>query len=104
MGQWAWAFTESLLDALEIPYVPLMGDNEVQTDDEERFTEVYASRFERLSDELGEWYKTEGPVVHPPSGDRAWLQNCALNTRGSCLWGWTPPSVGYGGGLGTWGL
>ena len=74
--------SRELLDALEIPYVPLMGDNEVQTEDEERFTEVYASQFERLSDELEGWYKTEGPVVHPPSGDQTWLQNLRFEHKG----------------------
>ena len=44
--------SRELLDALEVTYVPLIGDNEVQTDFEEQYTEVYASQFERLEDEL----------------------------------------------------
>ena len=77
-----------------------MGDNEVQTDDEERFTEVYASQFERLSDELEGWYKAEGPVVHPPSGDQAWLQNLRFEHKGVLFVGLDTVIRGIRGRLG----
>jgi hypothetical protein len=74
--------SRELLDALEVTYVPLIGDNEVQTDDELRYTEVYASQFERLEDELDEWMKVGNAVVHPDSGEMVWLQNLRFEHKG----------------------
>lgn len=74
--------SRELLDLLEVTYVPLIGDNEVQTDDELRYTEVYASQFERLEDELDGWMKVGEPAVHPDSGETVWLQNLRFEHKG----------------------
>ncbi len=74
--------SRELLDELSIPYVPLVGDNEVQTDDEERYQETYASQFEVLSDTFEDWYKAPVPVLHPASGEMAWLQNLSFEYKG----------------------
>jgi len=92
--------SRELLDELEVTYVPLIGDNEVQTDDEERYTEVYASQFERLSDELDEWDKQIGSVIHPVSGEPAWLQNLRFEHRGVLFVGLDTIVRGVKGNLG----
>lgn len=74
--------SRELLDGLSIPYVPLIGDNEVQTDDEERYHETYASQFEVLSDTLEDWYKAAAPVEYSDSGELAWLQNLSFEHKG----------------------
>lgn len=74
--------SRELLDLLEVTYVPLIGDNEIQTDDEFRFTEVYASQFERLEDELDGWMKVGESTVHPESGEPVWLQNLRFEHKG----------------------
>ena len=74
--------SRELLDLLEVTYVPLIGDNEIQTDDEFRFTEVYASQFERLEDELDGWMKVGESTIHPESGEAVWLQNLRFEHKG----------------------
>jgi len=74
--------SRELLDELEVTYVPLMGDNEVQTDDEERYVMVYESQFERLEDELEEWMKVKESTIHPESGEPVWLQNLRFEHKG----------------------
>lgn len=92
--------SRELLDALEIPYVPLMGDNEVQTDDEERYHQVYASQFEVLSETLDDWYQAPAPVVHPDSGEMAWLQNLTFEHKGVLFVGADTIVRGVRGSLG----
>jgi hypothetical protein len=92
--------SRELLDGLNIPYVPLMGDNEVQTASEERYAEVYASHFEHLAGELDSWVKLEGPVVHPESGEMAWLQNLRFEHRGVLFVGLDTVIRGVEGRLG----
>ena len=92
--------SRELLDELEVTYVPLMGDNEVQTDSEEAFAEVYASQFELLGGELDGWVKQDGPVVHPDSGEWAWLQNLRFEHRGVLFVGLDTIVRGVSGRLG----
>lgn len=54
---------KTLADALmtaDLPYVPLMGDNEIQDKVEAEFSLVFASHYERLSGLLHQWQR--GPV------------------------------------------
>jgi hypothetical protein len=74
--------SRELLDGLEMTYVPLIGDNEVQVDDEERYLQVYESQFERLEDELDEWMKVGTSTIHPESGETVWLQNLRFEYKG----------------------
>ena len=92
--------SRELLDELDVNYVPLMGDNEVQTNSEERFTEVYASQFEYLAEELDSWVKLDGPVVHPESGELAWLQNLRFEHQGVLFVGLDTIVRGVDGRLG----
>jgi hypothetical protein len=95
--------SRELLDALEVSYVPLIGDNEVQTDDEFRFTEVYASQFERLEGELDEWMKVPTSVVHPESGETVWLQNLRFEHKGVLFVGLDTIVRGVKGTMGEFG-
>ena len=92
--------SRELLDELDVNYVPLMGDNEIQTNSEERFVEVYESQFEHLAEELEDWVKLDGPVVHPESGELAWLQNLRFEHRGVLFVGLDTMVRGVDGRLG----
>jgi len=74
--------SRELLDGLQVPYVPLVGDNEIQTGDEQRYQEIYASQFELLSDTFDAWYKAPVPVTHPGSGETVWPQNLSFEHKG----------------------
>lgn len=74
--------SKSLLDALQVPYVPVLGDNEIVFDSEAAFDETYAPQYEALAAELTGWRRAPTPVEHPSTGADAWLQNAAFEHRG----------------------
>ena len=56
---------KTILDRLnktEIPYIPIIGDNEVQTRSEKEFHEVFASHYRLLSRTLDNWQKPPASV------------------------------------------
>ncbi len=70
------------LDELSMPYVPIIGDNEVHSDDEQAWEEAFASQFEALASELDGWRKAEMPVFHPDAEADVWFQNTAFDVQG----------------------
>ena len=73
--------SKELLDGLEVPYVPLVGDNEIHTGDDERYNTVYQPQFDLLATQFDDWSKAPVPVDHP-LGEPAWLQNLAFEHKG----------------------
>ena len=58
---------KAILDRLNkalIPYIPVIGDNEVQVGCEKEFQEVFAPQYERLSRTLDNWQKSSVPVAN----------------------------------------
>ncbi len=80
-----------LLDQLEIPYLPVIGDNEVQTEGEEAFAQAFESHYALLATQLDGWSKAPTPVWNPEHKKDSWLQNFSFDHRGLhfvCLdWG-----------------
>lgn len=74
------------LDALTVPYVPIIGDNEIHGGSEEVFDEVYASHFEALAATLDGFTRAPRPVAGP-DGAQLHLQNLAFDHRGLHLVG-----------------
>jgi len=74
--------SRTFLDALEVPYVPVIGDNVVVAGGEAAFEETFASAFTRLEKEVGNWEKADLPVWHESAGADAWLQNTRFEHRG----------------------
>ena len=70
------------LEELDVPYLPVIGDNEPHFGDDENFDVVFDEQFAEL-EELGEdWTRAEIPVWDPLAEEYVWLQNYALTWRG----------------------
>lgn len=85
-GDIAWGagldIARQTLDGLSVPYVPLMGDNEVQAGDDAAFEATFGPVHESLAGVLDDWRKAEVPVWHPEAGADVWLQNLSFTHRG----------------------
>lgn len=82
---WGEGLSESkeLLDGLTIPYVPIIGDNEVHFGDEENFGTVYGPQYEALSETVEDWYKDGGGAVWNPEHDQdSFFYNYAFSHKG----------------------
>jgi hypothetical protein len=81
---WGEGLTRSkdLLDALAVPYVPVLGDNEVHLDSEAAFEDVFGPQYAALSDRFDGFEHPE-PGSHNPEWDAtSWFQNVAFDYRG----------------------
>ncbi len=74
--------SKKLLDQLQVPYVPLIGDNEIAADDDETFEQVYRPQLDALDGQLENWRTASTPVAHPDANADVWLQNAAFEHRG----------------------
>lgn len=85
-GDLAWGagldVAPALFDAISVPVVPLIGDNEVQAGGEERFDQVFAPRYQALATELEGWERAPTPTWDPDLQRDLWLQNAAWTHRG----------------------
>lgn len=82
---WREGLSESkeLLDELTIPYVPIIGDNEVHFGEEENFGTVYGPQYELLSETVSDWYKAGGGAVWNPEYDQnSFFYNYAFSHKG----------------------
>jgi len=86
---------KSLLDGLEVPYVPLIGDNEIQFGDEQNFASLFEPVYQSLAalasdpnSRLSNWDKAPTQVWNPQIDDWSYFQNFAFDYGGvhfSCL-------------------
>ena len=89
LGDIAWGGTrgnrnlgtaKKILDRLDkngITYIPVIGDNEVQTGCEKEFQEIFRPHFKILSRRLDNWRKASTPVAG------MYLQNFSFDYKGS---------------------
>lgn len=86
LGDIGWdgglGLSRTLLDGLEVPYVPVTGDNEVHADDEEAFATTFADRYALLSTAFAGWQQAAAPVWNPEAGQESWFTNVAFEHRG----------------------
>ena len=71
-----------ILDELSVPYVPILGDNEVYTGDEERFDEVFSPVYASLEASFDDFERAPVEVWDPNREQTVWLQNVAFEHRG----------------------
>jgi len=71
-----------LLDTLDMPYAAMIGDNEVQSDDEEAFDTTFAPTYEALSSDFENWSRTSVPVYNPLADLDNWFSNFSFDHRG----------------------
>jgi len=72
----------SLLDALAVPWAPLIGDNEIHDGSEEAFTTVFGPRIDRLAATQQSLRRAPAPVANPETGESSWFVNYSFVHRG----------------------
>jgi hypothetical protein len=72
-----------LLSELTLPWVPIIGDNVVQTSGDESFAQTFAPQLEAVGGTLGSWAIAPQPIADArQQGGVAWLQNLRFEHRG----------------------
>lgn len=114
---WGGGFTiaHTALDRLTLPWVPVMGDNVVQTGGESTFHDTFSAQIDRLATDLDDFTMAPTPVANPQRGGESWLQNMAFRHRDvrfiaadwssrevHPLWGETPDLHDFAGGTWPW--
>lgn len=74
--------SRELLDGLSMPYLPVLGDNEVHFDTGQPFDEVFGSRIEDLADTMSDWRRGPVEVFNTVHDQPSWMQNVAFVHRG----------------------
>jgi len=85
-----------ILEELDIPYVPIIGDNVIQVGDEEKFETVFSAQYQRLSGQLDNWRQAPVMMDNPDILAPSWLQNIAFQYNGVHFFGldWCTRHVG----------
>lgn len=86
VGDIAWADGFSLahgaLDALPFPWVPVLGDNEIQYGNEDDFEAAWADQYTTLAGQLDNWKRTGVTVDNPVDGVTSRFQNATFDHHG----------------------
>ena len=86
LGDVAWGeglqLSKQILDELVIPYVPIIGDNEIHAGDEQRFGEVFSSVFERNADFFDDWQDSFQEVWNPEYDRYGVFYNSTFSYKG----------------------
>lgn len=86
VGDIAWnTGTETapaLFDALELPWVPITGDNEIQSSDEQAFFEAFEPQWQALGEQLDGFTHAAMPVDYPEHETQSWFTNQRFTHRG----------------------
>ncbi len=86
VGDVAWGdgmeVARSALDELPVPYVPLIGDNEIQVGQEEEYDAVFGPRFDGLEPSFGGFERAATPVWNPQHEQDSWFQNLTFEHKG----------------------
>ena len=71
-----------VLDELDMPYAAVIGDNEVQSGDEEAFDTTFTPTYDVLSTDFDNWSRTIAPVYNPLADEDNWFSNFSFDHRG----------------------
>lgn len=100
VGDIAWnAGTETapaLFSALEVPWVPVTGDNEIQSEDEQAFFEAFEPQWQALGSQLEGFTYAAMPVDNPAYETSSWFTNQRFTHRGVTFMGldWCTRTIG----------
>jgi hypothetical protein len=72
-------FAKDALDQLSVPYVPILGDNEVHLGAEERFDEVFGAHLDDL--DAADVFRGQVAGHHPEHDKSVWMQNVQFTHR-----------------------
>jgi hypothetical protein len=73
---------KDLLDMLSIPYIPIIGDNEIHGGSEQTYDAVYAPHYAELATTLDDFERAPLPVIDPVANAERHLQNFSFDYRG----------------------
>ena len=86
LGDIAWGdgleTARGQLDGLTVPYVPVIGDNEIHGGSEAAFDETFEPQYETLSATLTDWSRAPTPSADPDTGGDSYFQNHGFTHRG----------------------
>jgi hypothetical protein len=100
VGDIAWnTGTETapaLFDAFEVPWVPITGDNEIQSSDSQAFFEAFEPQWQALGTQLDGYSYAPMPVDNPDYEDPSWFTNMSFEHGGVTFLGldWCTRYVG----------
>jgi hypothetical protein len=72
----------ALLGELSMPWVPITGDNEIQSSDEQAFFEAFEPQWQALEGQLEGFTAAPAPVDYPAYETQAWFGNHRFQHRG----------------------
>jgi len=70
------------LDKLAIPYVPILGDNEVHGGSEQAFDAVFEPHYATLTTQIEGFERAPTPTTDPADAKKSWFQNVAFEHGG----------------------
>ncbi len=73
---------KTLLDGLSVPYIPIVGDNEVHLGAEQTFDEVFTEQYDHLATLMDDFRRGPIEVHNPEWGVTSWFQNLSFAYRG----------------------
>jgi hypothetical protein len=86
VGDVGWSgglpLARAALDGLDVPYVPVIGDNEIQTGDEKVYDDVFGPHYATLETRLADWRRAAALVWNPEHETQSWLQNWSFTHQG----------------------
>jgi hypothetical protein len=86
VGDIAWndgtTIAPPIFDAFEVPWVPVTGDNEIQSEDSQAFFEAFEPQWQALEGELDGFAYAPMPVDNPEYETQSWFTNHAFVHRG----------------------
>jgi hypothetical protein len=72
----------ALLGQLAVPWVPITGDNEIQSEDQQAFFEAFEPQWQALEGQLEGFSHAAMPVDNPEQGVQSWFTNHSFQHRG----------------------
>lgn len=76
-----WSHAHGALDALGMPWVPVLGDNPIQVGEEQLFEQTFSAHLDAVGAGLPGWVRADRPV-QTTGGEALWLQNARLDWGG----------------------
>lgn len=73
---------KALLDELDVPYLPVLGDNEIATGHEQGFADTFAPQYELLASTFAGFSRGPVEVENPVHEQTSWFQNFAFDHEG----------------------
>ncbi len=77
----------TLLEGFAMPYVPIIGDNEVHAGDAEDFHTVFAPQWAELAATFDDYRQASMPVYNPEWDTESWFTNFAFSHQGVTFMG-----------------